>query len=67
MSGTKASGRPGGNPDFGKKYAFQTERKEPLTENLSLRVPARMKSELKCRENWQELVRQAIAEKLEKP
>jgi hypothetical protein len=64
MSGTKASGRPGGNPDFGTKYAFQTERKEPLTESLSLRVPVSMKSELKCRENWQELVRQAIAEKL---
>ncbi len=66
MSGTKASGRPGGNPDFGTKYAFKTERKEPLTESLSLRVPASMKSELKCLQNWQELVRLAIAEKLEK-
>ena len=64
MAGTKASGRPGGNPDFGTKYAFQTEREEPLTENVSLRVSASMKSQLKKQKNWQELVRQAIAEKL---
>lgn len=65
MAGTKASGRPGGNPDFGTKYAFQTEREEPLTENVSLRISASMKSQLKQQKNWQELVRQAIAEKLE--
>ncbi len=66
MPGTKASGRPGGNPDFGTKYAFKTNREEPLTESLSLRVPASMKSELKRLQNWQELVREAIVEKLEK-
>ncbi len=66
MPGTKASGRPGGNPDFGTKYAFKTDREEPLTESLSLRVPASMKSELKRLQNWQELVREAIVEKLEK-
>ncbi len=66
MPGTKASGRPGGNPDFGTKYAFKTDREEPLTESLSLRVPASMKSELKRLQNWQELVREAIAEKLDK-
>ena len=66
MPGTKTSGRPGGNPDFGTKYAFTTERDEPLSESLSLRVPASMKSQLKCLQNWQELVREAIAEKLEK-
>jgi hypothetical protein len=65
MAGTKASGRPGGNPDFGTKYAFQTEREEPLTENVSLRVSASMKSQLQQQKNWQELVRQAIAEKLQ--
>ena len=64
MAGTKASGRPGGNPDFGNKYAFQTERDEPLTENVSLRISASMKSQLKQKKNWQEIVRQAIAEKL---
>jgi hypothetical protein len=66
MPGTKTSGRPGGNPDFGTKYAFTTERDEPLSENLTLRVPASMKSQLKCLQNWREFVRQAIIEKLEK-
>jgi hypothetical protein len=64
MSGTKASGRPGGNPDFGTKYAFTTDREEALTESLSLRISATMKSKLKSRKNWQELVREAIEEKL---
>lgn len=61
MAQGKGSGRPGGNPDFGTKYAFTTTRKEPLTENVSIRVSASMKSQLKKQENWQELVRQAIA------
>ena len=65
MAGTKASGRPGGNPDFGTKYAFQTEREEPLTENVSLRISASMKSQLKQQKNWQELVRKAIADSLQ--
>ncbi|WP_181256761.1 hypothetical protein [Merismopedia glauca] len=64
MPGTKASGRPGGNPDFGTKYGWKTEREEPLTESLSLRVTASMKSELQHLENWQELVREAIRLKL---
>jgi hypothetical protein len=65
MAGTQASGRPGGNPDFGTKYAFTTQREEPLTENVSLRISASMKSQLKKQKNWQELVRTAIAEKLQ--
>jgi hypothetical protein len=65
MAGTQASGRPGGNPDFGTKYAFTTQREEPLTENVSLRISATMKSQLKKQKNWQELVREAIAEKLQ--
>jgi hypothetical protein len=65
MAGTQASGRPGGNPDFGTKYAFTTQREEPLTENVSLRVSASMKSQLQQQKNWQELVRTAIAEKLQ--
>ena len=63
MPGTKASGRPGGNPDL-KKYSFTTDRDEPLRERLQIRVPASMKQELKAKDNWQEFVRQAIAEKL---
>ena len=67
MAGTKASGRHGGNPDFGTKYAFKTEREEPLTESVSLRVSASMKSQLKKQKNWQEIVREAIAKALDEP
>jgi hypothetical protein len=63
MPGTKTSGRPGGNPDL-QKYSFTTERDEPLRERLQIRVPASMKKELEAKDNWQEFVRQAIAEKL---
>ena len=64
MPGTRASGRPGGNPDI-KQYGFTTDRDEPLRERLQLRVPASMKQQLQQQDNWQELVRQAIAEKLQ--
>lgn len=64
MPGTKTSGRPGGNPDI-KKYGFKTDRDEPLRELLQIRVATSMKQQLKQQDNWQEFVRQAIAEKLE--
>ncbi len=63
MPGTRTSGRPGGNPDI-KKYGFKTDRDEPLRERLQLRVPTSMKQQLLSQDNWQEFVRQAIAEKL---
>jgi hypothetical protein len=66
MPGTKASGRPGGNPDL-KNYGFTTDRPEPLREKLQLRVSASMKEQLESRENWQELVRDAIEKALEEP
>ena len=55
---------PKGNPDI-KKYGFKTDRAEPLTAKLSMRVTDSMLAQLKERENWQELVREAIAEKLQ--
>ena len=64
MPGTKASGRPGGNPDL-KNYGFKTDRPESLTAKLSMRVAPSMLAELKKKDNWQELVREAIAEKLQ--
>jgi hypothetical protein len=64
MPGTKASGRPGGNPDL-KKYGFTTDRTEPLREKLQLRISEEMKKKLESRENWQEFVREAIAKALE--
>ncbi len=56
--------QPRGNPEIA-KYHFQTERKEPCTAHISLRVPPSLKAKLKAQENWQEFVRQAIAEKLQ--
>lgn len=64
MPGTKDSSRPGGNPEL-KKYCFTTDPDEPLRERLQIRVPASMKKELEAKDNWQEFIRQAIAEKLE--
>ena len=66
MPGTKASGRPGGNPEL-KNYGFKTDRSESLTAKLSMRVAPSMLAELKKKDNWQELVREAIAKALEEP
>ena len=66
MAGTKASGRPGGNPNI-KEYGFKTDRPEPLIEKLQVRVSASMKEKVKSRENWQEFVRDAIEKALEEP
>ncbi len=54
---------PKGNPKI-KEYGFKTDRPESLTAKLSMRVAPSMLAELKKKENWQELVREAIAEKL---
>jgi hypothetical protein len=55
---------PKGNPNI-KQYGFKTDREESLSAKLSMRVAPSMLSELKKQENWQELVRTAIAEKLQ--
>ena len=52
-----------GNPNI-KQHGFKTDREESLTAKLSMRVAPSMLDELKKKDNWQELVRQAIAEKL---
>lgn len=64
MPGTKSSGRPGGNPDI-KKYAFKSDRDEPLRSRLQLRVSDSMKQQLDQQDDWQEFVRQAVSEKLQ--
>jgi L-lysine 2,3-aminomutase len=55
---------PKGNPNI-KEYGFTTDRPESLTAKLSMRVAPSMLDELKKKDNWQEIVRQAIAEKLQ--
>ena len=56
-------GRPGGNPDI-KKYGFkqQYEWDEPCTAKMTLRLPPSHYEKLKQLPNWQEKVREAIAE-----
>lgn len=53
-----------GNPEVS-KYHFKTERKEPCTAQLNLRVPPSLLEKIKEQDNWQEFVRSALAEKLE--
>lgn len=53
------------NPDPSPKTRFKTKRKEPLTESLSLRIPASMKVKLEEQDDWRELVRNAITKELE--
>lgn len=64
MPGTKTSGRPGGNPEIA-TYGFKTDREEPLTERIQLRVSESMKqalARLDCDRN--EFIRNAIAQAL---
>ena len=56
--------RPGGNPNI-KEHGFKSDRPEPLTANLSMRIAPSMLKELRSRENWKDLVRNAIAKALE--
>lgn len=55
---------PKGNPKI-KEYGFKTDREESLTAKLSVRITPSMLKELRKKDNWQELVRKAIAEKIE--
>ena len=55
--------RPGGNPALA-EHQFKTDREEPCTAKLQVRVPPSMLAELKEYKNWQEIVREVLAEKL---
>ncbi|MCT7975184.1 hypothetical protein [Laspinema olomoucense] len=59
--------RPGGNPNFGKdEHAFTCDRPEPRDKLLQVRIEDSLLTRLKSLDNWQDLVRQEIAEILEK-
>ena len=58
--------RPGGNPDFGTKYGFKTEREEPLKRKIGLRVTEKMYQQLIKTDNYGEFIREAIVEKIER-
>ncbi|AVQ73798.1 hypothetical protein MTo_01495 [Microcystis aeruginosa NIES-1211] len=57
-------GRPGGNPDL-VKHQFSTEREEPCSAKLTLRLPPSQYAKLKEIDNWQEKVRGVIASLVE--
>ncbi|MDJ0713878.1 MAG: hypothetical protein QNJ54_06630 [Prochloraceae cyanobacterium] len=65
MAGTKSSGRPGGNPNI-KKHGFKTDRKYPLTENMTIRFDRPTKDALKAGKlpNWREIAREAVEKAL---
>lgn len=46
-------------------YAFTTDRQESCTATLQVRVPPSLLAELKKKDNWQELVRVAIAKEIQ--
>jgi hypothetical protein len=55
-----SKGRPGGNPDL-VQHQFSTDREEPCTAKMTLRLPPSQYAKLKEIDNWQEKVRLAIA------
>lgn len=57
--------RPGGNPDL-VEHQFKTDRPEPCTAKLTLRVPPSQYADLQKIPDWQEKVRDAIAKLVEK-
>lgn len=57
------SGRPGGNPDFGKKIGFKApEGQEPNSAQLFLRVKPSLLNKVKSLDNWQDVVREKLEE-----
>lgn len=66
MSGTKSSGRPGGNPEL-EKYQYEQiyNWDEPCTAKMTLRMPPSLYEKLREIENWQEFTRVAIAKAIE--
>ena len=66
MPGTKASGRPGGNPDIA-KYGFKvTEDREPFNQKLQVRITPTMKKQLDEMDNPSDFIRSAISEHLKR-
>lgn len=60
-----SKGRPGGNPSL-VAYQFTTDRDEPLTAKITIRLAPSMLEKLKELDNYREFIRQAVTEKLEK-
>lgn len=60
MAGVKGmSGRTGGNPEI-KKWAYTTDRAEPCSERIQVRLPLSLKRRVQSLPDWQERVRQLL-------
>ena len=57
---------PKGNPESLEEHKLTTNRDDPLTETLTIRVSKLMKAEIKSQPDPAEFVRGAIQEKLDK-
>ncbi|MDJ0718750.1 MAG: hypothetical protein QNJ54_31750 [Prochloraceae cyanobacterium] len=54
------------NPNPSPATRFKSDREEPLSKKITIRIAPSMFEELKKRENWNEFIRQAVTEKLER-
>ena len=62
MPGTKTSGRPGGNPDFGKKFKAERRGDEALDKLLAVKITASMHEYLQSlKDKKADFIRDAIA------
>lgn len=52
------------NPEKSKATQFKTDKPEPCTAQISLRVPPSMKAKLKGKKDWQEKVRQFLEKEI---
>ncbi|VEP17688.1 conserved hypothetical protein [Hyella patelloides LEGE 07179] len=53
------------NPNPSPETRFRSDRSEPLTSKVTVRLTDTMFQELQTQENYREFIRQAIAEKLQ--
>ena len=53
------------NPNPSPETRFKTNRSEPLSSKVTVRVTDSMLEQLKKQDNYREFIRQAIAEKLQ--
>lgn len=56
---------PKGNPDI-KSHGFTTDREEPLTERIAIRVTKTMAEKIKSIDNYPDFCRQALQNALDK-
>ncbi|MGB8701905.1 MAG: hypothetical protein WCD18_21020 [Thermosynechococcaceae cyanobacterium] len=59
----KGRGRPGGNPDL-VQHQFTTDRAEPCSERLQVRLPRSLKERIMQQPDWPDWVRETLEKNL---